>query len=365
MKKLIVFITLLLIFVTSCNSNQIDDEAAKLGYTNKVSLVAVGDSLIHKTIYEAAKNDQSFDFSPMLKEIKPYIKSFDLAFINQETILGGEELGLSTYPCFNSPFELGDALVDAGFNLFSIANNHTLDRGEEAVLNAINFLNNKGVIYSGAVDNEYKSQHKIFEVNGIKFGFVAYTYGTNGIKHPKEKKYLANVYSDEKAKRDVELMRDKVDIVIVSMHWGDEYQTLPSETQINQAKYLSDLNVDIIIGHHPHVIQPVDMIENKNGHKTFVIYSLGNFLSDQNGIDKLIGMAISVDIYKKDSTDNIEIDIKNPQARLLYRYKDFENNKFLVKLFNNLDNTLLYDYRTLFENKQKLIQTYYPKIIVN
>src|SRR5690606_4745531 len=117
--------------------------------TYVVRLVAVGDNLIHSNVYEAAVIDNSYDFHPMFEDIKPYIKTFDLAFVNQETILGGSEIGLSSYPCFNSPYEVGDALVDAGFNLISIANNHTLDRGEKGVLNALDYWDSKDVIYSG------------------------------------------------------------------------------------------------------------------------------------------------------------------------------------------------------------------------
>lgn len=162
-----------------------------------------------------------------------------------------------------------------------------------------------------------------FLKNGIKFAFVAYTYGTNGIPHPGGKTYLANVYSDEKAENDLKI-RDYVDVFIVSMHWGEEYQDLPNNTQIKQAKYLAELGADIIIGHHPHVIQPVDLLVNEE-RETFVMYSLGNFLSDQIGIDRLIGMGVSLDIIK-DKDGNISLN--NYHAKLLYRYKNYNDNSF-------------------------------------
>ncbi len=331
---------------------------------NKVSLVAVGDNLIHHTVYTAAYTNGVYDFTSMYSEVKPYIQQFDLAFINQETILGGKEIGLSTYPAFNSPQELGYALVDTGFNLISIANNHTLDRGERAILNALKFLDSKPVIYSGALNNRDSSHVKVFNKNGIRFAFVAYTYGTNGIPVPKGKEYLVNVYSNQKAKEDIESVRDDVDVVIVSMHWGNEYQDYPNTGQKTQASFLANIGADIIIGHHPHVIQPVERIERKNGQSVYVMYSLGNFLSDQKGIDRLIGMAFSLEIYKDIGEKSPRIRLENPQAKLLYRYKDQEGN-FNIKLFEDLTNVFLDGYEYHFDRKSSLIKSYYENIIVS
>lgn len=360
MKRLIllligIFIIASCVAKTKKKENQDVPEDAE----NLVSLVAFGDNLVHGTIYASAKTQDTYDFHPIFIDIKPYLENFDLRFINQETILGGVELGLSTYPAFNTPQEMGDALIDAGFNLISLANNHTLDRGEKAIINSVNYWNSKDVIHSGSVLNPNESQVRIFETNGIKFAFVAYTYGTNGILHPAGKTYLANVYSDEKAKSDFKI-RDFVDVFIVSMHWGEEYQDLPNETQIKQAKYLSALGADVIIGHHPHVIQPVDLIENEE-RKTFVMYSLGNFLSDQIGIDRLIGMGASLDI-KKDKDGNISLE--NFQAKLLYRYKNYNENSFRLLFFEDLSNDFFKDYAIYFSEKEALIKYYFQNITV-
>lgn len=360
MKKLIFFLIIIIVIIYSKTTKDGVDESAKLETEefNQVSLIAVGDNLIHNTIYESAKIKNEFDFKPMLADIKPLIKQYDLRFINQETIIGGSELGLSSYPAFNSPYEVGDAVVDAGFNLISLANNHTLDRGEKAIKNTIKFWENQPVFYSGtAVRNV--SHLKLFNKNNIKFAFIAYTYGTNGITLPEGKEYLANVYSNRKARYDISSIRKLVDVVIVSMHWGEEYQDYPSSTQKDQAKYLAKMGADIIIGHHPHVIQPVEVIKTEE-RDTFVMYSLGNFLSDQKGIDRLIGMAVGVDIYKSKQTNSIKI--KNYTATLLYRYKD--SKSFYVKLFQDLNDDYLVDYLSYFEQKKKLIQTYYKDIEV-
>ena len=360
MKKIIFFLVIIILIFTRVTTSDEVDESLKVEDEeyNQVSLIAVGDNLIHSSIYEAAKVMDEYDFKPMLGDVKKMVKQYDLRFINQETIIGGSEIGLSTYPAFNSPYEVGDAIVDAGFNLISLANNHILDRGEKAIKNTIKYWENQPVIYSGTAVNDV-SHLKIFNMNNIKFAFVAYTYGTNEIKLPEGKEYLANIYSNEKARRDILSIRNMVDVVIVSMHWGEEYQDYPSRTQKDQALYLANMGADIIIGHHPHVIQPVEKIKTDK-RETFVIYSLGNLLSDQKGIDRLIGMAVGLNIYKSNQTNAIKI--KDYTATLLYRYKN--QNKYYVKLFQDLNADYLVDYLTYFENKKNLIQTYYKDIEV-
>ncbi|MDD4000365.1 MAG: CapA family protein [Bacilli bacterium] len=360
MKK-IIFLLILILVLVKCFGQKKDNQEELEAKEKLVSLVAFGDNLIHDSIYTSSKTEDSYNFVPIFQDVKNYLQNYDLRFINQETILGGSELGLSTYPAFNTPQEMGDALVDAGFNLISLANNHTLDRGEKAIINSVNYWDKQAVVYSGSVLSENESQVKIFKKNGISFAFVAYTYGTNGIAHPDGKYYLANLYDDEKAERDILAIREQVDVVIVSMHWGDEYQEKPNQKQINQAENLAKAGADIIIGHHPHVIQPVAMIENED-RKTFVVYSLGNFLSDQVGIDRLIGMGVNLDIRKQKDG---KIHLENFGAKLLYRYKNYNDKSFRLLLFQDLNSSLLKDYEVYFEEKKELIQYYYQDIKVS
>ena len=352
MKKLLIFIFLFIFF--SCQKIDISDDKE---IVSKVSLVAVGDDLIHQTIFEAAAIEDTYDFKPMFSEIKPYIKTFDLAFINQETILGGKELGLSSYPAFNSPHELGDALIDTGFNMISLANNHTLDRGVGAVKSSLGYWQEQNVIYSGS-DIAFNNRVKYFTKHGIVFAFVAYTYGTNGIPIPRGKPYLVNLFSEDIVIEDIKEARKIADVVIVSMHWGAEYYNHPNSSQIEQAQFLNSLGVDIIVGHHPHVIQPFDIIE-ANNHKTYVVYSLGNFLSDQTGIDRLIGMMFSLDISKNQNN----IIINNPLAKLFYTYKN-DVGKFENIFFSDLADHILPDYAYHFARKKTLIQEYNDEINV-
>lgn len=350
MRKLI----LLFIFcLFGCNSIELKSTMVNDNEDYQVSLVAVGDNLIHNSIYNSSYQDGTYDFNPIYQEIKPYIKSHDIAFVNQETILGGSTLGLSSYPRFNSPFEIGDALIDCGFNLISLANNHSLDRREEAIENSLGYWSKQNVIYSGTETSEEK-KIKIFVKNNIKFAFVAYTYGTNGIPIPNGKDYLVNLYSPEIAKSDVESIKDKVDVIIVSMHWGNEYKHNPSPLQTEQAEYLSSLGVDLIMGHHPHVIQPIRVIETEK-QKTIVVYSLGNFLSDQIGIECLIGMAFSIEITKSIKDEIVDIEINNPKAKLLYRYKDPDDKTFSIYFFEQLDDSLLFNYEKYFNETKEII----------
>ena len=357
MKKRIVIILLCLLFA-GCEKSVVSRQDVSSGEIRTVSLIAVGDNLIHDSVYKSAARGEGYDFRPIFAGVAPVIAGHDLKFVNQETILGGVEIGLSSYPRFNSPFEVGDALVELGFNLISVANNHTLDRGEIGVFNAVNYWQAQPVVYAGAEKDAAAETVKRFLVNGVRFAFIAYTYGTNGIPHPGEKSHLANVYADEKARVDIEGVRAAVDVVIVSMHWGEEYQDYPNAEQKRQAAYLSDLGADIIIGHHPHVIQPVDLIKNKSGRETFVIYSLGNFLSGQVGTNRLIGMAVSLVI----ELDGAELKLVDPKARLLFHYRD--HGAYRVIPYSEIPEGFLSDYDYYFARKKKLIRHYYENIAV-
>ncbi len=334
--------------------------------TSKLSLVMVGDALLHSSVYKDAYQNGTYDFSSQLELIKPIVKNYDLAFYNQESILGGTEIGLSDYPTFNSPKEFGDTMIDAGFNLVSLANNHTLDRGEKAVINSCNYWKTKEVLSAGSYcSKEDAEQINIKEKNGIKYTLLAYTYGTNGIKVPEGKEYLVNLYSDEKVKSDIEKVRDKVDLLMVSMHWGTEYKNEPTETQKKQAEYLSSLGVDIIIGTHPHVIQPITYIND-----TLVIYSLGNFISAQstnNDYNTMVELMTSVDIIKEEKNGQSKIKLDNLNNELLYNYykKGSRWTDFKVIPFSQMNEAYNQDYKRLYEKYSSIVKMYDQNIKIN
>ena len=310
--------------------------------TKKMSLVAVGDCLIHGAVYMDAKTGtDTYDFSDMISLVKPMIENYDLKYYNQETIIGGKNLGVSHYPRFNSPDEIGDNMVDLGFNLVSLANNHALDKDEAGILYSNEYWKGKNVITAGTYSSsEMRDDIKVYEQNGIKYAFLAYTTSTNGLNVPAGKDYLINVYSDEQAKEDIDKIKDKVDVIIVSMHWGDEYVLEPTESEKEIAQYLSSLGVNLIIGSHPHVIQPVGYVND-----TLVIYSLGNFLSGQRpmGIDKTIGLLVGMDIVVKDD----KVTFENIEKSLLYTYSTTRDTNYKVYPFKDLNDSILSGYQEL------------------
>ena len=317
-----------------------------------MSLVMVGDALIHDSIYkDAYAGDNNYDFMDMFTDIGEIIKDYDLRYYNQETIIGGKDLGLSNYPLFNSPDEIGSDLVKTGFNMVSLANNHSLDKGVKGLNYSISFWNSmEGVITAGSYGSlEDRDNPKIFETNGIKYAFLSYTEGTNGIKIPEGFEYLVNVYSDELVKQDIEKVKDDVDLIIVAMHWGNEYTHKPNNEQKRIAKYLSELGVNLIIGCHPHVIQPIDYVGD-----TLVIYSLGNFISSQRslGLNKIIGLLVGVTINVEDG--NVTFD--DLRKELLFTYDENYKN-FKIIPFSKLDNSILNNYEQIEEEYMNIVDS--------
>lgn len=324
----------------------VDEE--KENYETSATFVAVGDALIHGAVYKDAYSNGVYDFNNMFTEVKPVFEQYDLRYYNQETILGGTSLGLSSYPLFNSPQEVGDAFMNMGFNLVSLATNHSLDYGEKGLVNSINYWGKQeGVIAAGSYESEEsRVTPRIMEKNGITYTLLSYSTLTNGLRIPTGKDYLFDLYSEEKVKADVERVRDKVDVVMVAMHWGAEYTHTPVQEEKTIAKYLASLGVDIVIGTHPHVIQPIDFIDN-----TMVIYSLGNFISAQIGIERLVGLAASVTIKKSVADGVSTITLENPAAELVYTRKAGATYGagYKVYPFSKLDDTILPGYQKYYD----------------
>ena len=347
---------------------QEEEKVVKEPKTYVAKLYMVGDALIHSTLYQDAKTaDGGYDFKPMLELIKPISSKYDLVYYNQETILGGVELGLSNYPRFNSPYEVGDAFIDAGFNLVSLATNHTMDKNEQGVINSVNYWkqHKDKVVYSGqwtSFEEREAETSQIYKKNGIKYAFLSYTTWTNGLETPVGKEYLNNVYSDEKAAADIEKVRDKADIIMVAMHWGTEYSLGVDSDQTRIANYLSSLGVQLIIGAHPHVVEPVEFI---NEGKTLVIYSLGNFISDQEGTERLTGLEMAVTIKKfVDVDDTVTVTLEEPTADLIYT-KSYYNRKrnFKVYPYSQLSDDLLRNYNTYYEKYKAIVSSRYPELL--
>ncbi|MBX9973741.1 CapA family protein [Cytobacillus firmus] len=279
----------------------------------KATLGAIGDILIHDRVYNAAKTKTGYDFKPMFEHAKTLLKTPDILLANQETILGGPEIGISSYPMFNSPQEVGDALIEAGVDIVSTANNHSLDKGEKGLKTSLDYLDQIGLPHVGTNRTPSEQQTlKVINKNGIKVAYLSYTYGTNGIPVPAGKDYLVNLIDRTAMQEEINRAKDEADVVVMSMHWGNEYQLQPTEEQKELAEILANDGVDIIFGHHPHVLQPMEWIDRKDGRKSLVVYSLGNFLSGQIGDYKDIGGIATVEITKYIDQNGVDIELANP-----------------------------------------------------
>lgn len=275
-----------------------------------LSFVAVGDNLIHGAVYHDARiSSNAYDFIPMYEPVRADIESADIAFINQETILGGKAMGLSHYPMFNSPEEVAAAISSLGFDLVNHATNHTLDKGEKGVLNTLATWSQYTDIVVNGIHNNKEEQERIpiLERNGIKLAFLAYTQHTNGLQPPSGKSYLVDYIDKERIERDVHKAKEVADLVIVSMHWGDEDTFKANEYQKEYAAFLHDLKVDVVIGTHPHTIQPVELKQGSD-HQTLVMYSLGNFLSAQDYVGNMLELMMKWSIRIQQDPKKVTIE---------------------------------------------------------
>lgn len=322
-------------------------------FSKEITISAIGDILIHSPVYMDAKTEGGYDFLPMLERVKDTLEASTITVANQETMIGGEELGLSSYPSFNSPFEVGDALKAVGVNVVTLANNHTLDRGEAAIQNAINQWETIDMMYTGAYKDQLDRENlRIYETEeDISIAFLSYTYGTNGIPVPEGKDYLVNMIDKDRIAEEVVLAKEKADVVTLSLHFGNENERMPNEEQKELVQFAADQGVDIVIGHHPHVLQPMEWVTGKDGHETFVMYSLGNFLSNQQDLYQRIGGILTLSIKKTVKGDAEELEVHSP--KFMPTYVTFSED------FTNYEVTPMY---TLTNDELKGAHQHYKEI---
>lgn len=280
-----------------------------------ITVTMVGDMLMHERVMESGlQEDGSYEFGHLFQHVEERIQQADLALVNQETILGGTQMGLTGYPCFNSPYELGTAEVEAGFDVILHATNHALDKGKKGAMNCMNFWEEQypDVPYLGI--NETKEQQDriyIYEQDGMKLAILNYTYGTNGISTPADMPYLVNYLEKEQVVEDLQLANELADFTIVCPHWGNEYYLGVSAEQKRWTKIFLENGVDLVIGTHPHVIEPVEWVEDEAGNRMLVYYSLGNFVNGTSGtgegvMNRCVGGLAEVEIGR-DETGQVVI----------------------------------------------------------
>lgn len=316
-----------------------DEEETTAPQDTKATIVAVGDNLIHNTLIAAGEmEDGTRNYNSFYENIKQYIEPADLAIINQETMLGGDVKEYSGYPMFNTPWEVGEAAINAGFDVFTCATNHTMDVGSAGVEKECEFFaNHPEVLHTGTYANtEDYNAIAYKEVNGIKFAFLNYTYGTNGISVPNDKKYLVKMLTEENVRKDIPEARKNADVVIVFPHWGTENSHDVSEQQKKYCKIFMELGVDIVIGTHPHVLQPVEWItDDATGKKMLVYYSIGNFISHQVNLNQMCGGMAEITVEKK----NGEISITNAKLSPVIDYYSKSGSKYKFSVYKLKDYT--------------------------
>ena len=307
---------------------------------SKVTLVAVGDNLIHNTLITAGEQeDGSLDYTSLYANIKPDIEKADIAVIDQETILGGDSFEYTGYPLFNSPWEIGDAAIDAGFDIFNCATNHTMDMGWAGIEKELEYFSDKENVVALGINADERDYNTItyYEKNSITFALLNYTFGTNGISLPEDKPWCVNLLDEEKVTADIKEAREHADVVIVFPHWGTENSHEVSDYQREYTQLFSDLGVDIVIGCHPHVLQPVEWVTNETtGKRMIVYYSLGNFISHQIELDQLCGGMAQLTIEKHG--DDIEISSAK-LVPIVCHYNRGDNDKFEFDVYKLSDYT--------------------------
>ncbi len=276
--------------VTDRNSNNSKDKEEDLveeliEEKTTATILATGDIMFHSPQIEGAYNSSidGYDFNDSFKHVKKYIEAADLSLGNFETVTAGSEIGFTGFPNFNSPVETLAAIKNAGYDILTTANNHCLDQRKEGLISTIDAIEENGMKNVGTY-KEPESPILIENVNDISMAILSYTYGCNGMEHtlaPEELNYMVNLIDEDKIKEDIEKAENEnVDLIVVFIHWGNEYQREPSQEQIDLGNKMVDWGVDIILGSHPHVIQKSEILNN-NGKDSFIIYSMGNFLSNQ------------------------------------------------------------------------------------
>lgn len=249
-----------------------------------VTLTMVGDVLLHTPVEESCQaEDGSYDFSSLFANVKDEVQAADIAIVNQEVIIGGEELGVSGYPSFNAPYEVADALAETGFDVILHGTNHAMDQGKKGITNCLsNWEKKYSDIKILGINKSQDAQDTItvLEQNGIKIAVLNYTYGLNGIALPSDMPYAVNLLDEEKVKADIASAKEQSDFVVVCPHWGTEYSLQPDSMEKKWTKIFAESGADLVLGTHPHVIEPIERVEDETtGHQMLVYYSLGNFVN--------------------------------------------------------------------------------------
>lgn len=364
-------------------SNATTETKAKVQTQDSVksfNMSIAGDYIIYSTNYNYAQSlagGSGYDFAPIVNMLKQFTDKCDVNYYNQETVLAASKLGVSDYPLFISPEEAGQAMVDLGYNLVSSATNHSLDGGVEGIMTSREFWNKqKDVFFTGTFSSQAeRDKVNILECNDIKYSMLNYTYDTNGIPVPDDQPYLINVWPTnleindpakdenyqaykETVKKDIDAVRDKVDFLIVALHAGVEYMPEPSAYQEDMAQFLADNGVDLVIGTHPHCIEPAKYIDD-----TLVFFSLGNLLCAQyqdDNYNKVTSILSTFTVTKTTKDGESKITFDNLENNLMYCYYDPNTwSDYLIIPFSDPEiKNYMPDYKSVYNTYKEVFQKY-------
>lgn len=318
---------------TLSNKNTKQDTAEPITFT----LTSLGDTLCHNTQYWDAYNSQTdeYDFSYVYEDIKNYTLSSDITIGSLETTFAGKEKGYSNYPTFNTPDSLATALKDIGVDVVSLAGNHALDYGYNGLCRTIDVFDNIGLSHLGTYKTA-EDQEKILikDVKGVKIAFINYTYGTNGIPLPSGKDFCVNLIDKDFIKKQINQAKEQnVDMIVACMHWGTEYRTTANSEQKDLANFLFENGVDVILGNHPHVLEPMEKktitLQDGTTKDVFVVYALGNFTADQRDEITRDSAILNLTITKN-SDSKISIDKVNYVPIYMYKNTNVSTHKFKI-----------------------------------
>ncbi|MGI6469535.1 MAG: CapA family protein [Syntrophomonadaceae bacterium] len=293
-------------------------------------ITAAGDCLMHNTQIWAGQEGQGFNFDHFFQDIKPYLEEGQITSTCFEAPMAGAEAGYAGYPLFNSPDAMADTFKNAGFDIIATAHNHILDRGVKGALRTMEVLKSRGLeplgTYSSAADCR---KPVIKAANGIKVGYLGYTYSTNGIPVPENYDFLVNFIEPDKIVEDIQKLRPEVDIVVLVLHWGVEYTPQPTAEQKRMARMFLEAGADVILGSHPHVIQTMEVL-NINDQPKFVIYGMGNFISHQKGPERNSGIVLKIEFSKDMRTNHTKIVKVDYTPTFSHHYQENGRTRFRV-----------------------------------
>ncbi len=334
--KLLALILAVLFTLCGCGANVEQQSVPAMAEVEqnkeiRLTFMGCGDNITYVgNVIEAQENaidgGRTHNFKPTYEYVLSKIEGADIAFINQETVMAGEGYPIRYYPTFNSPQDLGYDVEEMGFDVVNIATNHMLDMGAGGLEKTIDFWKNMDVFMIGGYENREDFENiRIYEEQGVKIAFLSFTYATNGISKPASSELVIPYINDEDIISQIESAKAQADMVFVSMHWGDEGAFKPNSEQKRVAQLIADSGADAIIGHHPHVIQPVEWLTGKDGNKTLCVYSLGNFVAEQAYDYNMVGGIIEFDIVSENGNAYIENPVFTPT---MYHFeKNFRGNK--------------------------------------